>query len=190
MFNYDGLSKKPLIFRSFSGLEVAEFDALYSKIKEAHAAFEQKRLYRSDRKRKLGAGHPFKLPLNERLLMLLIYYRLYVTSTLLAFLFDLGQTNVLKDIRLLEPLVSEVLPLPERPTIATNSPDCILRSTPSKALIEGQFFRKYSLVKLHVSNNGLHCIVMLFTSKMSKGFGRLQFCGTPSWKYSCKYSAA
>ena len=114
MFNYDGLSKKPLIFRSFSGLEVAEFDALYSKIKEAHAAFEQKRLYRSDRKRKLGAGHPFKLPLNERLLMLLIYYRLYVTSTLLAFLFDLGQTNVLKDIRMLEPLVSEVLPLPKK----------------------------------------------------------------------------
>ena len=117
-------------------------------------------------------------------------HQIMLQLVLLAFLFDLGQTNVLKDIRLLEPLVSEVLPLPERPTIATNSPDCILRSTPSKALIEGQFFRKYSLVKLHVSNNGLHCIVMFFTSKMSKGFCRLQFCCTPSWKYSCKYSAA
>ena len=57
---------------------------------------------------------PFKLPLNYRLLMLLMYYRLYVTSTLLSFLFDLGQTNVLKDIRLLEPLVSGVLPLPKK----------------------------------------------------------------------------
>jgi hypothetical protein len=62
----------------------------------------------------VGAGHPFKLPLRDRLLMLLIYYRLYVTSTLLAFLFDLGQTNVLKDIRMLEPLVSDVLPLPRK----------------------------------------------------------------------------
>jgi len=43
-----------------------------------------------------------------------MYYRLYVTSTLLGFLFDLGQTNMLKDIRMLEPLVSEVLPLPKK----------------------------------------------------------------------------
>src|SRR3989337_3540941 len=114
MLNYDGLSKRPLIFRSFAGLEVLEFDALNSKIKESHTAFEQKRLSRGDRQRKIGAGHPFKLPLTDRLLMLLVYYRLYVSSTLAAYLFDLGQTNVLKDIRMLEPLVSEVLPLPKR----------------------------------------------------------------------------
>jgi transposase len=114
MLNYDGLSKRPLIFRSFAGLEVAEFDALSSKIKESYDAFEQKRLSREDRKRKIGAGHPFKLPLTDRFLMLLVYYRLYVSSNLAAYLFDLGQTNVLKDIRMLEPLVSEVLPLPKK----------------------------------------------------------------------------
>src|SRR3990170_6463624 len=114
MLNYDGLSKKPLIFRSFSGLEVTEFNPLYSRIGGTYAAFEEKRLFRGDRKRKIGAGHPFKLNLQDRLLMLLVYYRLYVTSTLLAFLFDLGQTNVLKDIRMLEPLVSEALPLPKK----------------------------------------------------------------------------
>jgi len=114
MLNYDALSKKPLIFRSFTGLEVPEFDAFYTKIQDPHTAYEQKRLYREDRKRKIGAGHPFKLPLHDRLVMLLMYYRLYVTSTLLAFLFHLGQTNVLKDIRMLEPLVKEVLPLPSK----------------------------------------------------------------------------
>ena len=114
MLNYDVLSKKPLIFKSFTGLEVPEFDALHSKIKESHTAYEQKRLHREDRKRKIGAGHPFKLPLHDRLIMLLIYYRLYVTSTLLSFLFDLGQTNVLKNIRMLEPHVKEVLPLPKK----------------------------------------------------------------------------
>ena len=103
-----------MIFRSFTGLEVSEFDALYAEIDGAYPAFEQKRLYRVDRKRKVGAGHPFNLPLNDRLLMLLMYYRLYVTSTLLSFLFDLEQTNVLKNIRMLEPLVSKVLPLPKK----------------------------------------------------------------------------
>jgi transposase len=114
MLNYDVLSRKPLIFKSFTGLEVPEFDALHSKIKESHTAYEQKRLYREDRKRRIGAGHPFKLPLKDRLVMLLMYYRLYVTSTLLDFLFDLGQTNVLKNIRMLEPLAKEVLPLPKK----------------------------------------------------------------------------
>ena len=108
------LSRKPLIFRSFTGLEVLEFDALYSKIQDSHAAFEEKRLHREDRKREIGAGHPFKLPLRDRLVMLLMYHRLYVTSTLLGFLFSLGQSNVLKNICMLEPLVKEVLPLPRK----------------------------------------------------------------------------
>ena len=114
MLNYDLLSKKPSLFRYFSGLELHEFDALTSKITEIYSAFEQKRLFRADRKRGLGAGHPFKLSLTDRLLMLLVYYHLYVSSTLAAYLFDLSQTNVLKNIRKLEPLVSEVLPLPKK----------------------------------------------------------------------------
>jgi hypothetical protein len=88
MLNYGVLSKKPLILKSFSGLEVTELDALNTKIKEKYDAFEQKRLSRGDRKRGIGAGHPFKLPLTDRLLMLLMYYHLYVSSNLLAFLFE------------------------------------------------------------------------------------------------------
>jgi hypothetical protein len=114
MLNYDVLSKKPAIFRNFTGLEVAEFDALTSKIQEKYNAYEQKRLAREDRKRDIGAGHPFKLSLTNRLLMLLMYYHLYPSSTLLGYLIDLGQTNVLKDIRNLEPLVSDVLPMPKK----------------------------------------------------------------------------
>jgi len=114
MLNYDVLSKKPLIFKSFTGLKVPEFDAFYTEIQHSHTAYEHERLARNDRKRRVGAGHPFKLPLKDRLVMLLMYYRLYATSTLLGFLFDLGQTNVLKNIRVLEPLVREVLPLPQK----------------------------------------------------------------------------
>src|SRR5271169_5974276 len=99
MFNYDVLSKKPSVFRNFSGLEVPEFDALNSQIKEKYSSYEQKRLSREDRKRKIGAGHPFSLSLTDRFLMLLVYYRLYLSSNLMAYLFDLSQTNILKDIR-------------------------------------------------------------------------------------------
>jgi hypothetical protein len=113
MLNYSTLSKKPSHFRNFSGLELAEFDTLNLAIKEKYPAFEHKRLQRQDRKRVIGAGHPFILPLTDRLLMLLIYYHMYPSSTLLGYLFDLSQTSVLKSIKKLEPLVSEVLPLPK-----------------------------------------------------------------------------
>ena len=114
MLSYAVLAKKPSVFRNFSGIELTEFDALNLKLNEKYPDFEQKRLSRGDRKRKIGAGHPFKLSLADRFLMLLMYSRLYVSSTLLAYLFDLTQSNVLKDIRKLEPLVCEVLPLPKK----------------------------------------------------------------------------
>jgi hypothetical protein len=114
MLNYNALSKNPSHFRNFSGLEASEFDTLNSQIKEKYPAFEQKRLQRDNRKRAVGAGHPFVLPLTDRLLMLLIYYHMYPSSTLLGYLFNVSQTSVLKTIKKLEPLVSEVLPLPKK----------------------------------------------------------------------------
>jgi hypothetical protein len=114
MLGYAKLSRSPSIFRSFTGLDLSEFDSVYTEVEKVYSSFEEKRLSRRGRKREIGAGHPFKLPLRDRLLVLVIYYRLYVTSTLLGFLFDLGQTNVLKDIRMIEPAVREVLPLPAK----------------------------------------------------------------------------
>jgi hypothetical protein len=111
---YDRLSKRPEMFRSFIGLDVAEFDSLFSRIELVFEENEKKRLFRRDRKHEIGAGHPFKLALEDRLLMLLMYYRTYVTSLLLGFTFDLDQSNVLKDIRKIEPLVKECIPLPEK----------------------------------------------------------------------------
>jgi hypothetical protein len=114
MLSYEELSRRPETFRSFAGLEVSEFDSIYAKVEPRYEEFERKRLSRADRKHDVGAGRPFKLSLRDRLLMLLVYYRTYITSTLAAFLFDLDQSNVLKDIRMLEPLVRECVPIPKK----------------------------------------------------------------------------
>ncbi|MEM2760417.1 MAG: hypothetical protein QXU32_06195 [Nitrososphaerales archaeon] len=83
MLNYVRLSKKPSLFKSFTGVEVAEFDAIYRKILAKYDEYERKRLSRRKRReRDVGAGRPFKLALKERLLMLLVHYRLYITYTL------------------------------------------------------------------------------------------------------------
>ena len=55
------------------------------------------------KERKAGAiGRHFKLDVKNRFLMLLIYYRLYITYTLSGFLFDLDQSNICRDIQKIE----------------------------------------------------------------------------------------
>lgn len=114
MVNYNWLSKRPSLFRSFTGLDIPEFNSIYEKAHANYDEYEYKRLSRGDRKRQVGAGHPFKLPLQERLLMLFVYYRLYVTSALAGALFGIDQSNAIKDIHKLELLVKEILPIPKK----------------------------------------------------------------------------
>ena len=102
MLSYDRLSKKPLLFKSFTGLTVQEFDGIYDReIAKRYERHEIKRLSKRkvDRKRMYGASRPFKLDVKDRCLMLLVYYHLYITYTLAGFLFDLDQSNICRDIQ-------------------------------------------------------------------------------------------
>jgi hypothetical protein len=103
--SYARLSKRPLLFKSFTGLDISEFDTISREIESKYDEHEEIRLSGRKRKRDIGAGRPFKLKVKERFLMLLVYYRLYITYTLSEFLFDLNQSNVYRDIYLsiLEP---------------------------------------------------------------------------------------
>ena len=112
--SYTRLSKRPLLFRSFTGLEISEFNEIYAEIESKYNEHERKRLSRTKRERKVGAGRPFKLKVRERFLMLLVYYRLYITYTLSGFLFNLDQSNVCRDISIIEPLVKLCIPLPKK----------------------------------------------------------------------------
>jgi len=94
MFSYERLSRKPSLFKSSTGLTVQQFDDIYDKeIAKRYDKYEIQRLSKrnKDRKRDIGAGRPFKLDVKGRFLMLLIYYRLYITYTLSGFLFDLDK---------------------------------------------------------------------------------------------------
>ena len=116
MLSYERLPKKLLLFKSFTGLTVQEFDDIYKKeITKRYCKHELKRLSkRKDIKRKFGAGRPFKIDLENRFLMLLVYYRLYITYTLAGFLFDIDQSNVCRDIQKIEQLVRKCLPIPQK----------------------------------------------------------------------------
>ncbi len=114
MLTYRKLSKRPDSFRSFSGLTVEEFDKLYSFVNDNYKEYEKQRLSKKKRIKSVGQGRKFKLIVKDRLLMLLVYYRLYTSYELVGYLFDLDRSNVYRDIKYLELLVKRCIPIPEK----------------------------------------------------------------------------
>src|SRR3954447_26346698 len=108
-----------MLFKSFTGLTIQEFDDIYEReIVKRYDKHEIKRLSkRKNRKRAMGAGRHFELNLKDRFLMLLVYYRLYITYTLAGFLFDLDQSNIYRNIQKIERLVKKCLPIPQKKKI-------------------------------------------------------------------------
>lgn len=109
------LRRKPRHFQSFTGLTPEQFDGLLEALGPSYAAHERARKSLRPRQRAVGAGAPFTLALPERLLMTLMYLRLYVSETLLGYLFALHESNVGRERnhRML-PVLLEVLPVPLR----------------------------------------------------------------------------
>jgi hypothetical protein len=68
------LSKRPSLFKSFTGLDISEFDTISTEIESEYDEHEGIRLSRRRRKRGIGAERPFKLKVKERFRMLLVYY--------------------------------------------------------------------------------------------------------------------
>lgn len=113
MLTYEKLQRKPKHFQTFTGVTVVQFNEIMKALRPVYGSFEQARLLRPDRKRKIGGGRKFTLSLEDRLLVTLMYFRMYTSYTLLGYLFDLDGSNVGREInqRMLPALLS-ILPVP------------------------------------------------------------------------------
>lgn len=114
MSHTDRLKRSAETFRRLTGLSPAAFDDLLAELGPRHAAAEAKRRDRPGRRRRPGAGRRHALPLADRLLMLLMYYRTYTTHAFLGFLFGVDDSAVGRNINPLAPLLAGVFRIPER----------------------------------------------------------------------------
>lgn len=119
MLSYEKLLKKPKTFKTFTGLTSEQGNVLYTKIEQQYSKQERKRLGRKNRKRAIGAGRKFKRSVQDRMLMTLMYYRLYITNELLGYLFDLDQSTISRDVKYIEPVIKSCIPIPEKMTKRT-----------------------------------------------------------------------
>jgi len=108
------LKKRPNTFRKLTGLTVEKFEELLKTITPLYNKSEEKRLYKSNRQRAQGAGRRQNLSLEDKLLMLFMYYRVYITHEFLGFIFNLHNSNVSRQINYLQPLLPKIFRIPTR----------------------------------------------------------------------------
>lgn len=114
MTHSERLLGMPATFRRLTGITPDAFRALLPRVEAAELEARHRRGGRPGRQREPGAGRKHALALAERLLMLLIYYRTYVSHASLGLLFSLDPGNVSRNIATLEPLLAGIFRIPER----------------------------------------------------------------------------
>ena len=102
MFEYDSLIRYPSAFRSLTGLTPDEFERLLVDYLAAQARFLDDLTTTRKGKpriRRAGAGQPPRHDARHRLLMTLIWLRIYPTYELLGFFFGLHKRNAQLNVR-------------------------------------------------------------------------------------------
>ena len=102
------LTKKPNIFQRTVSLNIKQFELLAAKFTSHWEKAEEERKLKSPRKRKIGAGHPYKFqPLQQKLLIVLLYYKLYITQELLGMIVEIDQANISRLLKKMLPLIEK-----------------------------------------------------------------------------------
>jgi hypothetical protein len=108
MITYEELIKKPRVFKSLTGVTILEFDDLLEKVSPVWLQLEYERLDRPERQRAIGGGGEYKLKLQERLLMTLVWLRLYLNTEALGYFFGVDKSTASRNTRNILPALRQV----------------------------------------------------------------------------------
>ncbi len=117
---YRKLARKPKLFLSVTGMNFHQFQALLPRFEKVSDKLEQQRKRKvirtgKKRQRQIGGGAQFANAVPDRLLMLLLYYRLYLTQEFMTLLFTAEHKSVIcRGICQMRPVFESVLPVPEQ----------------------------------------------------------------------------
>lgn len=108
MLTCQKLFNKPNKLMRFTGLTVSQYQVLVEKLQPFWDRSEFKRLWSTKRKRAIGAGRRYRLiPVGDKLLVILLWYRTYAVFELLGWIFQLDATNIGRLVKKLTPLIQE-----------------------------------------------------------------------------------
>jgi DDE superfamily endonuclease/Helix-turn-helix of DDE superfamily endonuclease len=120
VLSYQRLKEHPQALRAFTGLDQAEFEKLLTHFTMAyHAYVYDQHVRKKSRKRRYGGGRKSRLAsMEDKLLFILFYFKVYPLQEVLAFLFETSQGRVNEWIHQLSTILKMALGkaqvLPER----------------------------------------------------------------------------
>lgn len=112
MVRFEQLKKNPHLFKSFTGLNLKAFEQLRPAFRQAYEeALERRDEQRKEpRQRKRGGGRKGALPeVEDKLVFILCYFRLYPVQVLQGYLFGMGQPQANEWIHILTPVLNQAL---------------------------------------------------------------------------------
>jgi len=144
----ENLTKKKQLFQRTIGLHFEQFNLLVKRVEPLWQEAELQRKIKADRKRCIGAGHPYKLStLEEKTLIILLYYKIYATQELLGLLVGLDQGNISKLIKKIMPLLEKAAD-PELATYLAEAKEQYLQQSPQKRISNwADFLKKHPDLK-------------------------------------------
>lgn len=108
MKDLEKLLHKPRLFAKMFGIKLDNFLILVERMQKVWSEAEAKRLNSKERKRATGAGRKYALEtIEEKILLVLMFYRHNATHELLGFIFGLDASNVTR-------LINKMLPIFEQ----------------------------------------------------------------------------
>lgn len=111
MITYQILSKRPSVFARLVGLTIPEFDLLHATFISIWREFQYATFIKGKkRKRIFGGGNKPKLATTEdKLLFILLYFKLYPLQLVMSMWFGIDESNVNRWIYRLTPLMEKTL---------------------------------------------------------------------------------
>src|SRR5712692_11224727 len=96
MLSYQQLKHHPRALRAFTGLDQAEFEKLLTYFEMAYHAYRyDQHVTQKSRQRRYGGGRKSRLAsMEDKLLFILFYFKVYPLQEVMAFLFETSQGRV------------------------------------------------------------------------------------------------
>lgn len=107
---YKSLSQRPQTFQRIMGISVCEFELILLKLEPL---WEEKAIGSYKRQ-----GRLYNNSVREIFMMLLLYYRTYMTQFFIGHLFGIDDSNVCRNIKTLEPILAKVVGIKKNRTIS------------------------------------------------------------------------
>jgi hypothetical protein len=157
ILRYTHLRQHPTVFQSVTGFRVAEFDAVVDEVlprlRDAEVARLNRRTKaRPQRRRAIGAGHPFALDVRDQVLLTVVWLRVYPIYPVLGYLFGVSAATVERTLPRLLPVLEAAGQESMRQALAAlddparrlrrrsrRTLDDVLRETPELAVVIDSF---------------------------------------------------